>query len=41
MHVSTTNMKMGGICDVRLSVYSIVVYLGSNSAGRLVVLMSL
>ena len=41
MHVSTTYMKIGGICDLRFSVYSIVVYLGSSSAGKFVVLMSL
>lgn len=40
-HVSTTMRKMGGICAGRESVYSMVVYLGSSSAGRLVVLMSL
>jgi hypothetical protein len=39
--VSITNRKIGGICAGRDRVYSIVVYLGSNSAGRFVVEMSL
>jgi hypothetical protein len=41
MQVSTTKTKMGGTCAGRANVYSIVVYLGSSSAGRLVAEMSL
>lgn len=40
-HVSTQYRKMGGICAGRERVYSMVVYLGSSSAGRLVDEMSL
>jgi hypothetical protein len=40
-HVSTTNKKIGGVCAGRDRVYSIVVYFGSSSAGRLVCEMSL
>jgi hypothetical protein len=39
--VSITKRKMGGICAGRDRVYSMVVYLGSSSAGRLVVEISL
>lgn len=39
--VSITNKKMGGIWAGRERVYSIVVYLGRSSAGKLVVEMSL
>jgi hypothetical protein len=39
--VSTTKRKIGGTCAGRLSVYSIVVYFGNSSAGRLVFEMSL
>lgn len=39
--VSTTKMKVGGTTAGRDSVYSIVVYLGRSSGGRLVLEMSL
>ena len=39
--VSTTNKKIGGTCAGRASVYSIVVYFGKSSAGRLVFEISL
>lgn len=40
-HVSTTKRKIGGTGTGRASVYSMVVYLGSSSAGRLVLEISL
>lgn len=40
-HVSTTKRKIGGMGAGRERVYSIVVYLGSSSAGKLVFEMSL
>jgi hypothetical protein len=40
-HVSTTNRKIGGTWAGRLNVYSIVVYFGKSSAGRLVLEISL
>lgn len=40
-HVSTTYRNIGGIWAGRLRVYSMVVYFGKSSAGRLVVEMSL
>lgn len=40
-HVSTTKRKIGGTGAGRASVYSMVVYLGRSSAGRLVLDMSL
>jgi len=40
-HVSMANKKIGGTWAGRERVYSMVVYLGSNSAGRLVLEISL
>lgn len=40
-HVSTTNKNTGGTWAGRASVYSMVVYFGSSSAGRFVLEMSL
>ena len=40
-HVSTTNRKIGGTAAGLANVYSIVVYLGSNSGGRFVFEISL
>jgi hypothetical protein len=40
-HVSTTKRKMGGTWAGLLRVYSIVVYFGSSSAGKLVLEISL
>ena len=40
-HVSTTNKKIGGTCAGLERVYSMVVYFGNSSAGKLVLEMSL
>lgn len=40
-HVSTTKRKIGGTCAGRDKVYSIVVYFGSSSGGKLVFEISL